>query len=99
MQGVAMGACEGQGADAGLSQGGMPADTRHRHPLPCRGLHGRKLETGYTARQDLLLFGEAADPQGGEGASGEDQWIGLDTSAAEGAQQAGGGSGGGRVAP
>ena len=61
--------------------------------LPCRrGLHGRKLATGFSARQDLLLFGEAADREGADQQSGEDAWIGLDTAAA--AADAGGAEGG-----
>lgn len=52
-----------------------------------RGLHGRKLETGFSARQDLLLFGEAADRKGADLQSGKDAWIGLDT-AVEGSTQA-----------
>ncbi|PSC72444.1 Nudix hydrolase 8 [Micractinium conductrix] len=56
-----------------------------------RGLHGRKLETGFSARQDLLLFGEAADRAGADEEGGQDAWIGLD---AAGAGAAGGGAAG-----
>lgn len=41
------------------------------------GLRGRKLETGFSARQDLLLFGETADGVGADPHSAEDAWIGL----------------------
>lgn len=51
----------------------------------CRGLHGRKLETGFSARNDLLLFGEAADRVGADQQSAEDAWIGLGTPAEPGA--------------
>lgn len=53
-------------------------------PVPCRGLHGRKLETGFSQRQDLLLFGEAADRLGADKQSAEDAWIGLGGGAAAG---------------
>ncbi|KAL4429161.1 hypothetical protein ABPG77_010140 [Micractinium sp. CCAP 211/92] len=49
-----------------------------------RGLHGRKLETGFSQRQDLLLFGEAADRLGADKQSAEDAWIGLGGGAAAG---------------
>ena len=52
-----------------------------------RGLAGRKLETGFSPRQDLLLFGEAAEQQGADQQAQEDAWIGLE--AAEGAAAAG----------
>lgn len=47
-----------------------------------RGLQGRKLETGLSARQDLLLFGEAADRKGADRKATEDAWIGLNAAAA-----------------
>ena len=53
----------------------------------CRGLAGRKLETGFSARHDLLLFGEAAEQQGADQQAQEDAWIGLE--AAEGAAAGG----------
>jgi hypothetical protein len=43
----------------------------------CRGLQGRKLETGFSSRQDLLLFGEAPERAGAAKQAGEDTWIGL----------------------
>jgi hypothetical protein len=54
-----------------------------------RGLAGRKLETGFSPRQDLLLFDEAAEQQGADQQAQEDAWIGLE--AAEGAAAAAGG--------
>ena len=63
-----------------------------------RGLHGRKLEAGFSGRQDLLLFGEEAGKKGAEKLSERDTWIGLDTSAAgssKGAAVAEAGAGGG----
>ncbi|KAL4858595.1 Nudix hydrolase 2 [Chlorella vulgaris] len=47
-----------------------------------RGLQGRKLETGLSARQDLLLFGEAADRKRADRKATEDAWIGLNAAAA-----------------
>ena len=42
-----------------------------------RGLSGRKLDTGMSARRDLLIFGEEL-VEGEEGGKGEeDAWIGL----------------------
>lgn len=66
------------------------------HPLLARrGLAGRKLEAGFNARHDLLLFGEAADAAGGvEGHAEEDVWLGLDTSSEPDAAAERGGSGG-----
>lgn len=53
------------------------------HPA-CRGLHGRKLESGGSARQDLLFFGEQADAEGAERPGlVEDVWIGLDPAAGQ----------------
>ncbi|KAI7844105.1 hypothetical protein COHA_002245 [Chlorella ohadii] len=49
-----------------------------------RGLCGRKLEAGFSGRQDLLLFGEAADRTGADKLAERDMWIGLDTAAAGG---------------
>lgn len=46
------------------------------------GLRGRKLETGFSQRHDLLLFGEAADRVNARQQSAEDAWIGLDTEVA-----------------
>lgn len=68
----------------------LPATRAPGRPRCRRGLHGRKLEAGFSGRQDLLLFGEAAERQGADQLSGQDMWIGLDTSA--------GGGGGGAAA-
>lgn len=40
------------------------------------GLGGYKMESGFSARQDLLLFGESAEEAAGA-AGNEDAWIGL----------------------
>ena len=41
-----------------------------------QGLGGYKMESGSSAREDLLLFGESAEEEAGP-ASNEDAWIGL----------------------
>lgn len=73
-----------------------PNAPNRRPPAPrwplCRGLHGRKLETGFSARQDLLLFGEAVDQEGADKLSAEDTWIGLDTEDGAGAGAAAAGT-------
>ena len=54
-----------------------------------RGLSGRKLDTGMSARQDLLIFGEElveGEGEEGGGKGEEDAWIGL--SAGDGAPPA-----------
>lgn len=73
----------------------LAAADPHSCLAACRGLAGRKLEAGFNARHDLLLFGEAADAAGGvEGHADEDVWLGLETAAADDAAGAAPGGGG-----
>lgn len=65
-------------------------------PGICRGLHGRKLEAGFSGRQDLLLFGEEAEKAGADKLGERDMWIGLDTSGATSGEAAAAAAGGGK---